>query len=44
MKTFKLADNTIDQKDYLKMISFLRARKHLTCQNYNNFERNFQNF
>ena len=29
MKEFKLADNTIDNKDYKKMINFLKERKYL---------------
>lgn len=45
MKTFKLADNTIDQKDYLKMIDFLRARKYLTQSKITkNFEKKFSKF
>ena len=30
MKIYKLADNTIDSKDYVNMINFLKRRNHLT--------------
>ena len=45
MKIYKLAQNTIDNKDYLKMIEFLRERKHLTQSIVTKkFEKNFSNF
>ena len=45
MKIYKLAQNTIDNKDYLKMSEFLRERKHLTQSIVTKkFEKNFSNF
>ena len=35
MKIYKLADNTIDNHDYLNMINFLKKRNQLTqSKNY----------
>ena len=45
MKIYKLADNTIDNKDYDKMISFLKQRKYLNQSNVTKkFEKNFSSF
>ena len=45
MKIYKLADNTIDNKDYDKMISFLKQRKYLNQSKVTKkFEKNFSNF
>ena len=45
MKIYKLAHNTIDNEDYLKMIKFLREKKHLTQSIVTKkFEKNFSNF
>ena len=45
MKIYKLADNTIDDKDYVNMISFLKKRNHLTQSKITRkFENNFSKF
>ena len=45
MKNFKLAHNTIDNKDYVKMIHFLKSRKYLTQSKITKkFEDNFSKF
>lgn len=42
MKTYKLAENTIDDKDFIKMIDFLKKRKFLTQGKITKkFEKNF---
>ena len=45
MKIYKLADNTIDSKDYVNMINFLKKRNHLTQSKITRkFESNFSKF
>ena len=45
MKIYKLADNTIDNHDYVNMINFLKERNHLTQSKITRkFENNFSNF
>jgi CDP-4-dehydro-6-deoxyglucose reductase, E1 len=45
MKTYKLADNTIDNQDYLKMINFLKKRSYLNQSIITKkFEKNFSSF
>ncbi|MBI29389.1 MAG: aminotransferase DegT [Pelagibacteraceae bacterium] len=45
MKNYKLAHNTIDNKDYRKMINFLKERKYLNQSKITKkFEKNFSNF
>ena len=45
MKIYKLADNTIDSKDYVNMIDFLKNRNHLTQSKITQkFESNFSKF
>ena len=45
MKIYKLADNTIDNKDYDKMISSLKQRKYLNQSKVTKkSEKNFSNF
>ncbi len=45
MKTYKLADNTIDNRDYLKMINFLKKRSYLNQSIITKkFEKNFSSF
>ena len=45
MKNLKLADNTIDQKDYKVMIDFLKRRKYLNQSKVTRkFEQNFSKF
>jgi CDP-4-dehydro-6-deoxyglucose reductase, E1 len=45
MKIYKLADNTIDSKDYVNMIDFLKKRNHLTQSKITQkFESSFSKF
>ena len=45
MKIYKLADSTIDSKDYETLIDFLKKRKYLNQSKVTRaFERNFSNF
>ena len=45
MKLYKLADNTIDHKDYKIMIEFLKKRKYLNQSKVTQlFEKKFSNF
>ena len=45
MKNLKLADNTIDQKDYKVMIDFLKRRKYLNQSKVTRkFEQSFSKF
>jgi CDP-4-dehydro-6-deoxyglucose reductase, E1 len=45
MKIYKLADNTIDSKDYVNMINFLKKRNHLTQSKITQkFEKSFSKF
>ena len=45
MKIYKLAHDTIDNKDYLKMINFLKERKYLNQSKITRkFEKNFSKF
>jgi CDP-6-deoxy-D-xylo-4-hexulose-3-dehydrase len=45
MKIYKLAEDTIDNKDYVSMINFLRKRKYLNQSIYTKkFEKKFSNF
>ena len=45
MKEFKLADNTIDNKDYKKMINFLKERKYLNQSKFTHkFQEKFSKF
>ncbi len=45
MKNYKLAQNTIDNKDYLKMINFLKKRKYLNQSKVTrSFEKKFSTY
>ncbi len=45
MKIYKLAEDTIDNNDYKKMINFLKKRKYLNQSIYTKkFEKKFSNF
>ncbi len=45
MKTYNLADNTINNHDYLNMIDFLKRKKYLNQSKVTkNFEKKFSNF
>ena len=45
MKLLKLADNTIDKKDYSVMIDFLKKRRYLNQSTVTkNLKKNFQIF
>ena len=45
MKKYKLADNTIDNQDYLKMINFLKKRSYLNQSIITkNLKKNFHPF
>ena len=45
MKIYKLADSTIDNKDYNVLINFLKKRKYLNQSKVTRiFEKNFSNF
>jgi CDP-4-dehydro-6-deoxyglucose reductase, E1 len=45
MKSYKLADNTINNEDYLNMINFLKKKRYLTQSKVTKkFEKNFSSF
>ena len=45
MKNYKLAHDTIDENDYLRMIKFLKERNYLNQSKITRkFEKNFSNF